>query len=89
MSYKNATNILPDDLLEAIQKYIDGEYIYIPRKSSNIKAWGSNTTTRRELQQRNMQIYEDYLAGLSMHELSEKYYLSLKSVQRIVLMQKT
>ncbi|HOV25642.1 MAG TPA: CD3324 family protein [Pseudobacteroides sp.] len=88
MSYKNAINILPDDLLEAIQKYIDGEYIYIPRKSSNKKAWGSNTTTRKELQQRNMQIYDDYLAGFSMHELSEKYFLSLKSIQRIVRIQK-
>jgi len=89
MSYKKAINILPDDLLEAIQKYIDGQYIYIPRKSGNKKAWGSNTTTRRELQQRNMQIYEDYLAGLSLHELSEKYFLSLKSVQRIIRIQKT
>ncbi|WP_082075083.1 hypothetical protein [Desulfosporosinus sp. I2] len=31
-----------------------------------------------------MQIYEDYLVGNSQQELSEKYFLSLKSIQRII-----
>ncbi|QRG70751.1 hypothetical protein JNE38_23550 [Brevibacillus choshinensis] len=67
-----------------VQEYVDGEFIYIPRKSGNKKEWGSNTSTRIELQQRNMQIYEDYLAGNSQQELSDKYFLSLKSMQRII-----
>jgi len=45
---------------------------------------GCKTSTRQELQQRNMQIYEDYLAGNSLQELSEKYFLFLKSIQRII-----
>ncbi len=84
MSYKRAIHILPDDLLEMVQEYVDGEFIYIPRKSGNKKEWGSNTSTRFELQQRNMRIYEDYLAGHSLQELSDKYFLSLKSMQRII-----
>ena len=32
MGYKNAIRVLPDDLIMAIQEYIDGEYLYIPRK---------------------------------------------------------
>ncbi|MED4782040.1 CD3324 family protein [Brevibacillus choshinensis] len=85
MSYKRAIHILPNDLLEMVQEYVDGEFIYIPRKSGNKKEWGSNTSTRiEELQQRNMQIYEDYLAGNSLQELSDKYFLSLKSIQRII-----
>lgn len=88
MSYKRAIYILPNDLLEQVQEYVDGEFIYIPRKSGNKKEWGTKTSTRKELQQRNMQIYEDYLAGNSLQELSEKYYLSLKSIQRIIRKQR-
>ncbi|MTK12838.1 MAG: hypothetical protein F8N39_12360 [Clostridiaceae bacterium] len=88
MSYKKAIYILPDDLLEQVQKYVDGEFIYIPRKSCNKKDWGTRTSTRQELQKRNIEIYEDYLAGYSSQDLSEKYFLSLKSIQRIIRKQK-
>lgn len=37
MSYKKAIHILPEELLELIQEYVDGECIYIPRKSNNKK----------------------------------------------------
>jgi len=88
MSYKRAIYILPNDLLEQVQEYVDGEFIYIPRKLGNKKEWGTKTSTRKELQQRNMQIYEDYLAGNSLQKLSEKYFLSLKSIQRIMRKQR-
>jgi len=88
MSYKRAIYILPNDLLEQVQEYVDGEFIYIPRKLGNKKEWGTKTSTRKELQQRNMQIYEDYLAGNSLQKLSEKYFLSMKSIQRIMRKQR-
>lgn len=72
MSYKKAIHILPEELLELIQEYVDGECIYIPRKSNNKKEWGSNTPTREELSIRNMQIYEDYQVGYDLQYLSEK-----------------
>ena len=31
MGYKKANDVLPHDLLHAVQQYIDGEYLYIPR----------------------------------------------------------
>lgn len=88
MSYQKAQNILPIELLDMIQKYVDGECIYIPRKSSNKKDWGANTTIREELEIRNRKIYKDYQHGYDLKYLSQKYYLSLKSVQRIVLQEK-
>lgn len=84
MSYQKANYILPHDLLEKIQEYIDGELIYIPKAAANKKAWGEGTSTRRELSLRNEQIYADYLKGESMDSLSQKYYLSFKSIQRII-----
>ena len=88
MSYQKAQNILPIELLDIIQRYVDGECIYIPRKSSNKKDWGANTTIREELEIRNRKIYKDYQHGYDLKYLSQKYYLSLKSVQRIVLQEK-
>ena len=88
MSYKKANNLLPAELVELIQKYVDGEYIYIPRREDNKKSWGSSTDTRRALSLRNSHIYNDYIAGIDMATLSNKYYLSLKSIQRIVLKEK-
>ena len=41
MSYKKATHVLPRDLLEKIQEYVDGEFLYIPRVTGNKKDWGA------------------------------------------------
>jgi len=84
MSYIKANNILPDELVELIQEYIDGEYIYIPKKEANKKAWGSNTSTKQELEYRNDNIYSDYVNGSKMDDLTTKYFLSIKSIQRII-----
>jgi inorganic pyrophosphatase len=43
MSYINAEVILPETLIRQIQKYIDGVYIYIPRKPGTRHAWGQKT----------------------------------------------
>lgn len=88
MSYKKAAHILPPKLLMEIQEYIDGECIYIPKVSGSKKEWGSNTSIREELKIRNNLIYEDYLAGYGCDRLSLKYFLSLKSIQRIVRLHK-
>ncbi len=88
MSYKNATELLPEELLELVQQYIDGEYIYIPRKSGEQRPWGANTVIREELATRNASIFEEYQRGRGMNQIADDYYLSTKSVQRIILHQK-
>ena len=85
MSYVKAVDVLPDEILELIQNYVDGEYIYIPRKEDNKKSWGENTEYRKEIEKRNSMIYEEYKAGIKVKSLAEKYFLSEKSIQRIVL----
>ena len=42
MKYINAQNILPEELIQHIQEYIHGDYIYIPRKIGEQKKWGEN-----------------------------------------------
>lgn len=84
MGYRNAGEILPMEIIELIQQYVEGENIYIPRRSGSRRKWGSNTRITQELARRNQQIYADYRQGISVSELSGRYYLSLKSIQRII-----
>lgn len=88
MSYKKAKNLLPAELMELIQNYVEGETIYIPRRNDQKKQWGSNTAIKKELEVRNTAIYNDYLYGMDIAALAMKYYLSAKSIQRIVLTEK-
>ena len=48
MSYIKAGDVLPKELVDKIQDYIDGEYIYVPRKETNRKGWGQNTNRKQE-----------------------------------------
>ena len=48
VSYTNADRILPRELLDAIQQYADGVYLYIPRKAERKRAWGEATDSRRD-----------------------------------------
>lgn len=84
MRYRKADQILPRELLEKVQEYVDGTILYIPKTEEHRKNWGEGTATRNELRIRNARIYSDYLAGESMKDLSSKYFLSLKSIQRII-----
>ena len=88
MSYVKAIDVLTDEVLSLIQNYVDGEYIYIPRKENNKKSWGENTNSKKEIHIRNSKIYEDYKRGIKVKDLAEKYFLSDKSIQRIVLQKK-
>lgn len=84
MKYKKAQNVLPKDILEIVQEYIDGEYLYIPRKSDNKKSWGETSGTKLEMKKRNIEILNKYKEGISIKELSKRYYLSESSIRRII-----
>ncbi len=88
MSYIKATEVLPEEILDLIQKYVEGEYIYIPKKECNRKDWGETTKSKKETYERNSHIYKKYCEGISIKALSEMYYLSPKSIQRIILIMK-
>lgn len=89
MAYKCAIDLLPEDLLKAIQDYVDGEYIYIPRKDCNRKKWGDTTKTRQNLTLRNIEIYTKFQSGVSIQELENTYYLTGKTIYKIISKIKT
>lgn len=84
MGYRRAEQILPNEIIELIQNYVDGECIYIPRKENARRNWGENTNIRKELKERNLSIYLDYQGGMKETQIAEKYFLSIKSIQRII-----
>ena len=88
MGYMRAEEILPIEVIELIQQYVDGTNIYIPRKQEHRQEWGTKTTYKSELQNRNQLIYKDYLSGRTICELADRYYLSEKSIQRIIRLEK-
>ncbi len=84
MAYQNAFELLPEEIVKEIQKYVNGTVLYIPRKPKERLPWGSKTASKEMLQRRNQQIYQEYQMGKSTRELAGNYYLDIKSIQRII-----
>jgi hypothetical protein len=83
MRYKNACDILPDELLREVQKYISGESLYIPLDKER-KKWGTVSGARRFFTQRNEEIRYKFLHKVSIDELAEEYFLSEETIRKIV-----
>lgn len=84
MSYVHALEILPEGLIKKIQEYVDGQVIYIPKIKSKKCKWGEKTDTKTYFKERNLEIYRSYKNGTTVFELSERYFLTPKSIQRIL-----
>jgi Mor family transcriptional regulator len=83
VKYKKAFEILPDELLREVQKYIEGESLYIP-KGKDRKKWGESTGGRRFFLQRNEEIRTKFFHKMSIEELAEEYNLSYETIRKIV-----
>lgn len=88
MRYIKAQDVLPEEIIKIIQEYLDGEYVYVPRKNENRKAWGEKSGIKNSLKVRNNEIYKKYLNGATINSLTEEYYLSEKSIRRIISQEK-
>ena len=77
--------LLLDDYLkeEACMKYINAKNL-LPADQAQQKRWGEASGYRQELQQRNLQIVEEFQNGTSMEALAEKYFLSVSAIRKII-----
>lgn len=89
MAYTKASHVLPPSLLEAIQDYVDGETLYIPRKPAHRKAWGETKDTKRLLAARNAAIITAHGRGTPVKHLAETHHLSVKAIYKILAAAKT
>lgn len=84
MTYIKATSVLPEELVKEIQKYIQGETIYIPKHGKTYKQWGTVSGERKRIDERNNSLKKAYRNGVSMGQLANEYYLSVETVKKIV-----
>lgn len=84
MKYINANTILPDMLVEELQKYVQAGYIYIPAKDEQHKSWGELSGYRKELAKRNAIIIMEYKNCVSVAELADRYFLSVSAIRKII-----
>lgn len=84
MKYTNAMNVLPEKLILEIQKYIQGETLYIPKQESAHKKWGTSSGGRLMLDRRNHAIKAAFVNGSTIQALAKEYHLSAETIKKIV-----
>ena len=82
--YRNGKDVLPPELLQQIQQYIDGELLYIPKQGEQRAGWGELSGSRKRLERRNREMVAAYRKGRSIQELERIYFLSGESVRKII-----
>ena len=83
MKYINAAEILPEQLLKELQRYADGDVLYIP-KASTKKEWGASSGSRIFYQERNKEIQRLFKEGYSVDALAKQYGLVYSTIKKIV-----
>jgi len=83
MRYKNASDVLPKELLNEVQKYAAGETLYFPKDTERQK-WGEKTGARAFFTERNQEIRQKYLQKMSIAHLADEYCLSVETIRKIV-----
>jgi len=83
MGYRNAADVLPEELLKELQEYIEGEILYVP-KAAPKKDWGESSGSRSYYLERNRQIREKFFSGMSMEELADEYGLAQNTIHKII-----
>ena len=81
MSYINANLVLPKELIKEIQKYLDGINLYVSKVP---EAKSACSSYKLEIYRRNQEICGRFLQGEKVSELAGAYFLSEKSIYRIL-----
>lgn len=87
MEYENASDVLPERLLEEVKKYAAGKLLYIPLERER-KGWGEVSGYRHFLVRRNQFIVNKFIHGIKVCELSEEFHLSEETIKKIVYSRK-
>jgi Mor family transcriptional regulator len=84
VKYVNANKILPETLIAEIQKYVQGETIYIPKPEAAYRKWGACSGGRKLIDDRNASIKSSFKSGTSIQQLAEEHFLSIETIKKIV-----
>ena len=84
MAYIKANAILPEKLISEIQKYVQGETIYIPKTNTTHQKWGVRSGTRKMIDERNLAIKMAFEKNRTIEQLADDYHLSIETIKKIV-----
>lgn len=84
MKYVNAQHVLPEELLQEVQRYVQGETLYVPRTVQEKKRWGTVSGGKQLLEQRNEAIRTSFEKGTRVEELAADYHLAVTTIRKIV-----
>ena len=84
MKYWRADDLLPAQLIQELQQYVKGGYLYIPTPQGTRRGWGEVSGSREDLARRNEQIRQRFALGQTIEALAEDYYLSVYTIRKIV-----
>lgn len=84
MSYIKANEMLPPELLQEVQKYVQGSLLYIPRAADNRLGWGELSGARESFDRRNEAIRSAKAAGKRIDDLADEFGLSSDGIRKIL-----
>lgn len=83
MKYINAAEILPEKLVQEIQRYTDGQLMYIPKINGD-KEWGTLSGARSYYSERNRTIRDAHDSGESIDDLAGRFGLAHSTIRNII-----
>ena len=83
-NYIKADSLLPKELLQEVQKYAQGQLLYIPKDKNERQKWGASSGGRKLINERNNEICGHFRDGTAINILADRYCLSVESIKRIV-----
>jgi Mor family transcriptional regulator len=83
VNYRRARDVLPEDLLTEVQKYAQGEMLYIPNGKQR-KKWGEDSGARNFYRIRNDEIREKFSLKVPIERLADEYCLSEDMIRKIL-----
>lgn len=84
MSYINAKEVLPENLLDELRKYVGEGLLYIPPEQVKRRQWGSKSGTKQMLEVRNEEIRRKKGLGVTISCLAKEYNLSAETIKSIL-----
>jgi hypothetical protein len=85
MSYLNADELLPPELLRKVQGYVQGSLVYIPREGGVKRlGWGIRSGARESLDKRNAAIRAAKAEGRRIDDLAEEFGLSPGGIRKVL-----
>lgn len=84
MPYIKANELLPPELLQEVQKYVQGSLMYIPRAAENRMGWGELSGARENFDRRNAAIRTAKAEGKRIDDLAEEFGLSSDGIRKIL-----